>query len=410
MNRKTEVMAVLDLGTSKTVVMVAVVGQDGISILGLGISETEGIRKGVITSIQKTVESIHKAKADAEQMSGYVVAEVIASVGGTSVFGINNNGSITIKPNKEIKKSDVDKVIEQASALSLPPDRQTVAIIPKQYCVDKHEGIKDPIGMTGVRLDVDVHLITAGRAVIGNIQKCIERAGLKVVEFVPSPLASALAVLLENEREMGVVVLDLGAGCGDLTIWANGSLIHTCVIGGGGNLITQDIATGLRTPFGCAEELKIKYGAAIGTQVRQGETIEVPGIGGRDARVLSRYILTEIIEPRMKEIFELVKKEINHTGYDDLLSAGLVLTGGASLMPGITELADHTLNLPVRIGAPSNVKGLAGRSDLTSLATAYGLVVYSALPYISNQPHTMLPVRMFRKKRGMFSKILEWFS
>ena len=273
MNRKNEVIAALDLGTTKVTVLVAEVGETGLSVLGVGTAESEGLRKGMVTSIGKTVEAIRKAKHDAEQMSGYMISEVVAGVGGTHVVGVNNHAMVSPR-GQEITRQDVKRVLDLATAYSIPVDREVINVLPQQYVVDEHDGIKDPVGMSGVRLDVDVHLITSARAALDNILKCAERSGLQVLEFVANPLASALAVLEDNERELGAVVLDLGGGSGGLSIWANGSLLHTGVVGAGGNLISRDIATGLRTPAACAEDLKVKYGLAWGKMVAAGETIE----------------------------------------------------------------------------------------------------------------------------------------
>ncbi|MBM4397991.1 MAG: cell division protein FtsA [Deltaproteobacteria bacterium] len=405
MNRKNEVVAALDLGTTKVTVLVAEVGEGGMSVLGVGTAESEGLRKGMVTSIGKAVEAIRKARHDAEQMSGYMISQVVAGVGGTHVVGVNNHAMVSPKQH-EITKHDVRRVLDLAMAFSIPVDREVINVLPQQYVVDEHDGIRDPVGMSGVRLDVDVHLITAARAAIDNIQKCAERSGLQVVEFVANPLASALAVLEDNERELGVCVLDLGGGSGDLAIWANGSLLHTGVIGAGGNLITRDIATGLRTPAACAEELKVKYGSAWGRMVAAGETIDVPSVGGRPDKSLSRHVLTEIIEPRVLEIFGLVRREIQKTGLDDLLAGGLVLSGGAAQMPGMVELGDELLNLPVRLGVPRGVKGLTSILGNPALATAYGLAVYAALPFRGDVPEPMLPVRQLKSHGGVGA----WFK
>ncbi len=400
MNQKDEVIATLDLGTTKVTMLVAEPTETGIKVLGVGTAECEGLRKGMVISIGKAVEAIRRARHDAEQMSGCVVTEVVAGVGGPHVVGVNTHGLVTTK-NAEIRKSDVERVLEAASVLSMPLDRVLMNVLPSQYVVDEHDGIKDPVGMSGVRLEVEAHLITGARTALENITKCAERSGLRVVEFVANPLASALAVLEDNERELGVVVLDLGHGCGDLTIWVHGSLLHTTVIGAGGGVITQDIATGLRTPIACAESLKVSHGAASHRMVKDGETIEVPTVGGRPDKTLSRYVMTEIIEPRMVEIFGLVRREIQKTGFEEFLAGGVVVTGGSARMPGIVELGDDVLNLPVRVGEPLHVEGLSSVLANPALSTAYGLAVYAALPHRSNIPWPMLPVRHRRSRGGV---------
>lgn len=400
MNQKDEVVATLDLGTTKVTMLIAEPTSTGVRVLGVGTAQCEGLRKGMVISIGKVVEAIRRARQDAEQMSGCVVTEVIAGVGGHHVVGVNNHGLVTTK-NAEIRKSDVRSVLSAASVISMPLDRVLINVLPSQYIVDEHDGIKDPVGMSGVRLEVEAHLITGARTAIENITKCVERTGLRVVEFVANPLASALAVLEDNERELGVVVLDLGHGCGDLTIWANGSLLYTTVIGAGGGVITKDIATGLRTPVGCAEQLKVQYGAASHRMVKDGETIDVPAVGGRPDKKLSRYVMTEIIEPRMIEIFGLVKREIQKTGFEELLAGGVVLTGGAARMPGMAELGDEILNLPVRVGQPRDVEGFASVMANPALSTAYGLAVYASLPHRKEIPWPMLPVRYTRSASGV---------
>jgi cell division protein FtsA len=399
MNRKSDVIAALDLGTTKVTVLVVEVGPEGMSVLGVGTAESDGMRKGMVTSIGKTVEAVCKAKHDAEQMSGCMISEVVAGVGGTHIVGVNNHAMISPKQ-REISRSDMRRVLDLATAFSVPMDREVINVLPQQYIVDEHDGIRDPVGMSGVRLEVDVHLITAARAALDNILKCAERSGLQVVEFVANPLASALAVLEDNERELGVVVLDLGGGSSDLAIWANGSLLYTGVNGVGGNLITRDIATGLRTPAACAEDLKVKHGSALTRMVQAGETIEVPGVGGRPDKPLSRRVLSEIIEPRAMEIFGLLRREMQKTGLEDLLAGGLVITGGSAKMPGMVELGDELLNLPVRLGVPLGVKGLSSILGNPALSTAYGLAAYAALPLRGDVPEAMLPVRQMKARPG----------
>jgi len=404
MNKKSKVIATLDLGTTVVKVLVTEVSESGLSVLGVGTADCEGLRKGMVISIGKTVEAIRSAKHDAEQMSGCMITEVLAGVGGAHIVGVNNHGMITTKRN-EIHNSDVKRVMDAAAVLSMPMDRELMNVLPAQYVVDEHDGIKDPAGMSGVRVEVEAHLITGAKTALDNVNKCAERSGLRISEFVANPLASALSVLEDNERELGVVVLDLGGGSGDLSVWVNGSLLHSGIIGAGGNLITQDIATGLRTPLACAEELKIKHGAAFGRMLSDGETIDVPDVGGRPDKELSRHVLTEIVEPRVVEIFGLVHREIQKTGFDDLLAGGLVLTGGAAQMAGMAELGDEILNMPVRVGVPRQVKGLTSIMGNPALSASYGLAVYAALPYRTDIPKPMLPVRKVKAHKG----ISGWF-
>lgn len=405
MKGKTEIIAALDLGTSKVTVLVAEVCETGMTVLGVGTAQCEeGLRRGMVISIARLVDAIKSAKRDAEQMSGYMVTDVVAAIGGVHVLGVNNRAMVSPR-HGEIVDADVCQVLEMATALPLPVDRRVINVVPREYSVDEHDGIRDPLGMSGVRLDADVHLITAAKAAVDNIRKCAERAGLRITQLVASPLASALAVLEDSERELGVVVLDLGAGTGDLTVWAQGSLVHTAVIGAGGELITRDIATGLRTPSACAESLKIAHGSAWAGMVSPGDTVEVPGVGGRDSRTLARHYLTEIIEPRVCEIFRMVQADIQKSGYEDFLAGGLVLTGGAANMPGMVELGDEVLNLPVRIGVPRGVKGLSSILEDPALSTAYGLALFASLPFREDMPQPMLPCRP-PKRRGRLVRLV----
>lgn len=404
MKGRTEIIAALDLGTSKVTMLVAEVSEGGMTVLGVGTASCEEcLRRGMVISIARLVEAIKAAKRDAEQMSGYMITDVVAGIGGVHVLGVNNRAMVTPK-HGEIVEADVRQVLEMATALPLPVDRVVVNVVPREYSVDEHDGIRDPLGMSGVRLDAEVHLITAAKSAIDNIRKCAERAGLRITQLVASPLASALAVLEDNERELGVVVLDLGAGTGDVTVWSQGSLVHTGVIAAGGELITRDIATGLRTPSACAEALKVDHGSAWAQMVSPGETVEVPGVGGRESRTLARHYLMEIIEPRACEIYRMVQADIQKSGCEDFLAGGLVLTGGAAAMPGMAELGDEILNLSVRVGVPRGVKGLSSILGDPALSTAYGLALFASLPYREDIPQPMLPCRP-PKKRG---RLLGW--
>lgn len=403
MKNRSEIVAAVDFGTTKVSVLVAEIDeQKGLTVQGVGTAECEeGLRKGMVIAIGKVVEAIRQARHDAEQMSGCIVSDVLVGVGGTHIVGVNNQAMVSPKA-REITENDVSRVLEMARALSMPVDRQVINVLPKQYAVDEHDGIKDPVGMAGVRLDAEVHLVTAARSALDNLKRCCERSGLRVVQFVANPVASALAVLEDHERELGAVVLDLGGGTGDLTLWHGGRLVHTGVIGAGGELITRDIATGLRTPMARAEELKVKHGCAWGELVGAGEQIEVPGVGGREDKALSRRVLTEIIEPRVIEIFTLVKREIQKTQFDDNLAGGLILTGGAAQMPGMAELGDEILNLPVRIGEPRGLQGLTTIVKSPALASVYGLAVFASLAWKPEIPKSMLPVTDLKASKGWF--------
>ncbi|MBM4386413.1 MAG: cell division protein FtsA [Deltaproteobacteria bacterium] len=402
--RKNEIIAAIDFGTTKVIVLIAEAGEKGLQVIGVGVAESEGMRKGMIINIGKTVESIVRAKKASEHMAGCEISTVVSGIGGSTLTGVNKNGMISTKKG-EISRSDVERVIETAMTYPMPLDRTLINVIPQQYTVDDHDGIKDPIGMSGVRLDMDVHLITAASASVENITKCAKRAELKIVDLLANPLASSLAVLEKNEKELGVALVDIGGGTTEISVWINGALVWTSVLGIGGQLITQDIGTGLRTPLACAEEIKVRYGCAKSDLVDPSEMVEVPGVGGREEKVLRRSVLTEIIEPRMEEIFRMVQKELEKTEFYDLLAAGVVITGGTSQMQGIVELGEEVLNLPVRNGGPLNVKGLSNLVSSPSFSTAYGLLVYETMMMDESLPFPMKPVRVKGQSTGFFKKV-----
>ncbi len=368
----------LDLGTTKIATIVAEVDpENNLRVVGVGTSPSDGLRRGVVVNLDKTVQSIVKAVEEAELMAGVKVEAVYAGIAGDHIRSINSKGVIAVsRQGNEITKQDVERVIEQAKAVAIPMDREIIHVIPQDFIVDDQHGIRDPVGMSGVRLEAEVHIVTGAVTSAQNIYKSIERAGLRVIDLVLQPLASSLAVLNSDERELGTALLDIGGGTTDLALFFEGSIRHTAVIGLGGNNVTNDIAIGLRTPASQAEVLKKKQGSAMQSLVKQDEMIKVPGVGGREEREVSRQVLASIIEPRMEEIFSLSQREIKRTDYADLLAAGVVLTGGTASMQGMAELAEQIFNLPVRIGYPQGVGGLVDSVKDPIHATGVGLVLY----------------------------------
>jgi cell division protein FtsA len=377
MHSETEVIAGLDLGTTKVSVIVAEVTEDGVDIIGIGSVPSHGLKKGVVVNIDATVRAIKTAIEQAETMSGIKINTVYAGIAGSHVTGLNKEGVAAIS-NREVTQSDVDRVLEQAKAIPLPSDRQVLHVLPQEYIVDGHDGIPEPIGMSGVRLEARCHLVTAASHAVENIIKCAERVNLHVAEVVLEPLASAAAVLSADEKEIGVVLIDIGGGTTDVIIYMDGAVVYTSVIPIGGINLTNDIASGLRTPVAEAERIKMKYGCAMTAMVDDEETIEVPSVGGRGPRVLPRRLLAEIIEPRVDEIFQAVRHVIHESGFVEMLASGAVITGGSTLLDGMPEMAEQVMGLQVRRGAPTGIGGLVDVVKSPSFATGVGLVKYGA--------------------------------
>ena len=366
----------LDIGTTKICAIVAEVTKEGkIDIVGLGTHPSKGLRKGVVINIEATVESIKNAVQEAELMAGCEISQVYAGIAGGHIKGFNSHGIVAVK-DKEVSDADVDRVIDAARAIAIPLDREVIHILPQEYIIDDQDGIREPLGMSGVRLESKVHIVTGAVTSAQNIVKCAQRCGLSVADIVLEQLASSEAVLSEDEKELGVALIDIGGGTTDIAIWSEGSIVHTSVLAVGGDHITNDIAVGLRTPMEAAERIKQEHGCAMATMVEEEDTIEVPSVGGRKPRVLSKRILTEIIEPRVEEMFSLVHQEVQRTGYEDLLASGVVITGGATLLEGMPELAEDILGLPVRLGVPQNIGGLVDIVKSPLYATGVGLALY----------------------------------
>lgn len=372
-----DIIAGLDLGTTKVCAIVAEQTEDGLDIIGVGSVPCSGLRKGVVVNIESTVQAVQAAVEQAATMAGVEINAVYAGIAGSHVRGTNQQGVAAIQT-REVTREDVERVLEQAKAVPLPSDRQILHVLPQEYIVDDQDGIKEPVGMTGVRLQARVHMVTAASTAVANLKKCAERCRLHVSDVVLQPLASADAVLSPDEKEIGVALIDIGGGTTDILIYVDGAAVYTSVIPIGGLNLTHDLATGLRTPIAEAERIKIKYGCASSALVDEDEVVEVPSVGGREPRVIPRRILCDIIEPRVEEIFQACRHVIDETGYGDMLASGVVITGGTTLLDGMPEHAEAILGLQVRRGAPTGIGGLIDVVRSPAYATAVGLVKYGA--------------------------------
>jgi cell division protein FtsA len=401
-----ELIAGLDLGTTKVCAIVGEQVEDGIDIIGIGSAPSKGMKKGVVVNIESTVQAIRAAVDQAEAMAGCEIATVYAGIAGSHVRGLNKEGVAAISA-REVSDDDVRRVLEQSKAIPLPSDRQVIHVLPQEFIVDDQDGIARPVGMSGVRLEARVHLVTAATASIQNVIKCAERCSLNVAEVVLEPLASAEAVLEDDEREIGVALVDIGGGTTDIVIYSNSAAVHTSVIPIGGLNLTSDIAAGLRTPLAEAERIKIKYGCASPEMTRPDDTIEVPSVGGRVGRTLSREFLANIIEPRVEEIFQAVQHILNESGYAEQLNAGVVICGGSTLLDGMPELAERILGMPVRRANPTGVGGLSDVVKSPAYATAVGLVKHGAQRL--RDARLEQRVRPVHIERGRFSRLGEWF-
>ncbi|MBE3604231.1 cell division protein FtsA [bacterium] len=368
-------LAGLDVGTSKVCALLADPGADGgIEVIGYGVAPCSGLRKGVVVNIEATVEAIRAAIDQAEAAAGARVGTAVVGVSGAHVRGLNSHGIVAVRGG-EVGGRDVERVIDAARAVAIPLDRQVLHILPQQFAVDEQEGVRDPIGMAGVRLEARIHIVTAAQSYGQNLAKCCERANVTSSAMVFEPLASADAALFPEERELGVALIDIGGGTTDVIVYLNGAVMHTAVLPIGGNHITSDVAAGLRTPLTDAERLKMSHGAATNLIVGREETVQVPGVGGREPRVIPRRLLGEIIEPRMEEIFSLAQRELYRSGASESLASGVVLVGGTSLLEGTQELAERIFGLPVRRGLPINLKGMPEELMKPMYTTAAGLLM-----------------------------------
>ena len=374
----------LDIGTTKICAVVGEVSGGKINIIGTGTHPSIGLRKGVVVNIESTVESIKKAVEEAELMAGVEISSVFAGIAGGHITGFNSRGIVAIK-GSEITEHDVERVIDAARAVAIPMDREVIHVLPQEYIVDEEPGIQNPVGMAGVRLEAKIHIVTGAVTSAHNIVKCANRSGLDVGDIVLESLASGEAVLTDEEKDLGTALIDLGGGTTDLAIFAGKNIKHTFVLALGGNNLTNDIAIGLRAPHAEAEKIKTKFGTCLTRNITSDETIEVPGMGGREPRKLPRQILGEILEPRTEEIFTLINREVYRAGMENAIPSGVVVTGGSSLLDGVTEIAESVFGLPTRLGKPRGISGLVDVVNNPMYATGVGLVLYGARAHTSKK-------------------------
>ncbi len=396
----------LDIGTSKVLALVGEVGADGaIEVLGIGTQPSRGLKKGVVVNIESTVQSIQRAVEEAELMAGCEIHSVFAGIAGSHVRSLNSHGVVAIR-DREVTPGDVEHVIDAARALAIPADQKILHVLPQEFVVDGQEGIRDPIGMSGVRLEAKVHIVTGADSAAQNIEKCIKRCGLEVEDVVLEQLASSFAVLTDDEKELGVCMVDIGGGTTDLAVFAQGAIRHTAVIPIAGDQVTNDIAVSMRTPTQHAEDIKIRYACALSQLANPDESIEVPSVGDRPARRLARQTLAEIVEPRYEELFGLVRDELRRSGFEEIIVAGVVLTGGSARMEGAIELAEEVFHVPVRLGLPQQVQGLTDVVRNPVFATGVGLLLYAR--------DNILPVRRGRSigsnAKTTIDRMRAWFQ
>ena len=407
MARKEELVVGLDIGTTKICALVAAHRDGEIEIVGIGTHPSRGLRKGVVVDIDATVDSIKRAVEEAELMADCEITAVFAGIAGGHISSQNSHGTVAVRDN-EVRLSDVRRVIDSAKAVAIPMDREVVHVIPQEFVIDGQDGIREPLGMAGVRLEAKVHIVTAAVTSAQNIIKCTHQAGLNVKDIVLEPLASAEAVLNDDERELGVCLIDIGGGTSDIAVFADGSIKHTSVLGLGGYHLTNDVAVGLRTPFEDAERIKIRFGVASARYLSSDDVITVPSVGGRRPREMSRKLLCEILEPRVDEILTLVRQELVKAGLQSRIPSGVVITGGCAALEGMQELAEEIFEVPVRIGVPSRVGGLQDVVRSPMYATAVGLVRYGF-----GQQHGKSLSTIRQEDTGRFKRIKQrmrdWF-
>ncbi|MEK6550993.1 MAG: cell division protein FtsA [Pseudomonadota bacterium] len=397
----------LDIGTSKVLAIVGALSPTGeVEIIGVGHHPSRGMKKGVVVNIESTVQSIQRAVEEAELMAGCQIHSVYAGIAGSHISSFNSHGIVAIKE-KEVGSNDVERVIEAARALAIPADQRLLHILPQEFIIDKQEGIREPIGMSGVRLEAKVHIVTGAVSAAQNIMKCVRRCGLEVDDIILEQLASSMAVLTEDEKELGVCMVDIGGGTTDISVFTEGAIRHTAVIPIAGDQVTNDIAVALRTPTQNAEEIKKKYGCALTQLASRDDTIEVPSVGERPPRRLSRQMLAEVIEPRIEELYGLIQAELRRSGFEDMIGSGLVLTGGSSKMEGMIDLAEEVFHMPVRLGMPQYIGGLRGVVQNPVFATGVGLVLYGAKYREGKTYERTAPTRGVK---GVWGKMKGWFE
>jgi cell division protein FtsA len=398
----------LDIGTSKVLAIVGELTTNGeIEIIGVGHHPSRGMKKGVVVNIESTVQSIQRAVEEAELMAGCQIHSVYAGIAGSHIRSTNSHGNVAIR-DKEVSEFDVQRVIESASAMAIPADQKVLHVLPQEYIIDGQEGIREPIGMSGVRLESRVHIVTGAVSAVQNIVKCVRRCGLEVDDIILEQLASSMAVLTDDEKELGVCLVDIGGGTTDISVYTEGAIRHTSVIPIAGDQVTNDIAVALRTPTPNAEEIKKKYGCALTQLAAREETIEVPSVGDRPPRKLTRQTLAEVIEPRIEELYGLVQAELRRSGFEDVIGSGIVLTGGSAKMEGMVDLAEEIFHMPVRLGVPQYVGGLKGVVQNPIFATGVGLVLYGAR-YRAGGAYARA-VQESKGVRGVVGRMKSWFQ
>jgi len=396
----------LDIGTKKVAAIIGEITENKkIEIIGIGTAESRGLRKGVVVNLDATVNAIKKAQEEAELMAGVEIDSAFIGISGAHIKSFNSRGVIAVSSkNREISREDIHRVIDQSKAVSIPPDREIIHIIPQEFLVDEQDGIKDPLGMNGIKLEVNVHIITSANTSLQNLKTCIGRAGIEIEQIVLNQIAASTSILSHDEMELGVGLIDIGGGTTEISIFERGSLWYTSIIPIGGDNFTNDIAVGLRTPIPEAEKIKKKFGCVSSPMLDDQDTIEVPSVGrGKKPRVLSRQLLADIIQPRAEEIFRLVDNDIKRMGYEKSLNSGIVLTGGTALLEGLEEAAEEIFDLPVRRGDPSGIGGLVDRVNTPDYATAVGLILYG---------YNQLKEKGFSKerKKGLWAKVKDWLK
>ena len=392
----------LDIGTSKVVAIVGEISGDEVEIIGLGSSRSRGLKKGVVVNIESTVHSIQRAIEEAELMAGCEIHSVFAGIAGSHVRSLNSHGIVAIRDH-EVGTGDVDRVIDAARAVAIPADQKILHILPQEFVIDHQEGIKEPIGMSGVRLEAKVHIVTGAVSAAQNIIKCVRRCGLEVDDVILEQLASSYAVLTEDEKELGICLVDVGGGTTDIAVFTDGAIHHTAVIPIAGDQVTNDIAVALRTPTQHAEDIKVQYACALTQLANADEAIDVPSVGERPSRRLSRQTLAEVVEPRYEELFTLIQAELRRSGFEDLIAAGIVLTGGSSKMEGVVELAEEIFHMPVRIGIPQHVSGLADVVKNPIYSTGVGLLLFGR----KQMQEGFSPLRA---SGGLWERMKSWFQ
>jgi cell division protein FtsA len=397
----------LDIGTSKVLAIVGEIGAGGdVEIIGVGHHPSRGMRRGVVVNIESTVQSIQRAVEEAELMAGCQIHSVFAGIAGSHIASFNSHGIVAIK-DKEVGQGDVERVLEAAKALAIPMDQRLLHILPQEFIIDKQDGIREPIGMSGVRLEAKVHIVTGAVSAAQNIVKCVRRCGLEVDDVILEQLASSLSTLTEDEKELGVCLIDIGGGTTDISVYTEGAIRHTAVIPIAGDQVTNDIAIALRTPTQYAEDIKQKYGCALTQLAHRDETLEVPSVGDRAPRKLSRQMLAEVIEPRIEELYGLVQAELRRSGFEDVLGSGVVITGGSSKMEGMVDLAEEVFHMPVRLGLPQYIGGLKGVVQNPIFATGVGLVLYGAR---TRQGKGFMSRATVKGPKALWAKMRGWFE